>query len=218
MITGLLFAVALLGAQEKPTLVAKLELPKSEVDSFCGTSGAIEHERANFGVRYKGKVYYFCDKPALDAFLKDPDGFIPPPVPRQAPSVSMSALDGKMVTLNDYKGKVVLVDFWATWCKPCVENMPHLNKLQAEFAAKNFTVLGVSIDQEGAKKVAPFLAKHKLSYPIVLDNGKNPAWQAFRVKGVPAVYLVDANGTVVAQWGGGENNKDIEATVRNLLK
>ncbi|MGD8293561.1 MAG: TlpA disulfide reductase family protein, partial [Desulfobacterales bacterium] len=77
----------------------------------------------------------------------------------QAPDFSFPGLDDKKVSLGDHKGKIVLVNIWATWCPPCVEEMPSMEKLYQKFKGKNFEILAVSIDETGAKAVAPFMKK-----------------------------------------------------------
>lgn len=219
LITSLAAVVIALGwPQDNPTEIAKSELPKNAVVTFCGTDGATEVERPNFGFRYKGKAYYFCDKAAVEAFKKDPEGFLPLPVPRPAPKFTVKTLTGEEVTLESYKGKVVLVDFWATWCKPCIETMPEVQKLHEKYGRKGLAVAGISIDQDGEKKVKPFIEKRKFAYPILLDGGKSPAWQAFRVKGVPALFLIDRQGRIVKEWRGKPDKKEVDEAVAGLLE
>src|ERR1700676_2457486 len=96
-----------------------------------------------------------------------------------APEVTFKDLDGKGATLTQYKGKVVLVNFWATWCEPCYVEIPWLIEMQQKYEAKGFTVLGISMDEEGKSAVTPFLAKEPfnvkdkqfpINYPIVIGN------------------------------------------------
>src|SRR5260221_3070144 len=98
---------------------------------------------------------------------------------KPAPEVKFQDLDGNDVKLAKYKGSVVLVDFWATWCEPCYVEIPWLIEMQQKYAAKGFTVLGVSMDEDGKGAVVPFLAKERftvngqnlpMNYPIVLGN------------------------------------------------
>jgi thiol-disulfide isomerase/thioredoxin len=96
-----------------------------------------------------------------------------------APDVTLKDLDGKDVSLAQYKGKVVLVNFWATWCDPCRVEIPWLIEMQQKYSAKGFTVLGVAMDDEGRSVVAPFVqkerfdvkgAKSQMNYPILMGN------------------------------------------------
>src|SRR6202023_88905 len=95
------------------------------------------------------------------------------------PVVHFKDLDGKVTSLADYNGKVVLVNFWATWCDPCREEIPWLIEMQQKYSAKGFTVLGIAMDEEGAKVVNPFVSKERfdvngaqsqMNYPIVIGN------------------------------------------------
>ena len=96
--------------------------------------------------------------------------------------------------------------------------MPALQKLHDKYSAKGFSVVGISIDEEGAKKVKPFLAKRKFTYPILLDlDTKSPVWKAFGVHGVPALFLIDRNGQIVRQWTGKVNHKEVEKSVAELV-
>ena len=87
-----------------------------------------------------------------------------------APNFTFPDLDGKMVSLDDYKGKVVLLNIWATWCPPCVDEMPSMEKLHQALKGEAFEILAVSIDVLGAKEVIPFMKKHKLSFPALTDT------------------------------------------------
>src|SRR5229473_2275740 len=96
-----------------------------------------------------------------------------------APDVIFKDLDGKDATLTQYKGKVVLVNFWATWCEPCYIEIPWLIEMQQKYEAKGFTVLGISMDEDGKSAVVPFLAKERfnvngqklpMNYPVVIGS------------------------------------------------
>jgi thiol-disulfide isomerase/thioredoxin len=88
------------------------------------------------------------------------------------------------VSPSDFAGRVVLVDFWATWCDPCKEEIPDLVKLRDKLAPKGFELLGVSMDEEGAAAVKKFEAKQKISYPVLLNNGERPP-VGWTVPGLP---------------------------------
>jgi thiol-disulfide isomerase/thioredoxin len=126
--------------------------------------------------------------------------FLDPPVP--APSVGFAALEGDKVTLADFRGKVVLVNFWATWCAPCVREMPDLESLHLKFAEEGFAVLAVSEDRGAAPVVEPFLGELGLRHlPVFLDP-KGSLARAFEVPGLPTSYLIDRRGRVVARLVG----------------
>ena len=91
-----------------------------------------------------------------------------------------------------------------------------MQKLHDKYASKGLTVLGVSIDEEGKKKVRPFIAKRKFSYSILIDDQN--IWKAYNVKAIPALYLVDKDGQIVKQWTGKPDKKEVETAVSGLLK
>ena len=112
-----------------------------------------------------------------------------------APNFSLPGLDGKIVSLTDYKGKVVLLNIWATWCPPCVEEMPSMEKLYKELKGENFEILAVSIDASGARDVAPFMKKHKLSFPALL-NPKGTIKGLYGAVGIPESFIINKEGIV----------------------
>ena len=115
-----------------------------------------------------------------------------------APDFTFPGLDGKNTSLSDYKGKVVLVNIWATWCPPCVYEMPSMQKLYNEFNGKNFEILAVSIDAAGVDAVAPFMKKHKLSFPALMDP-KGTIKSMYRVTGIPESFIIDKQGVLVGK-------------------
>ena len=207
-------------AQDKPVAIAKKLLPKKAVCVTCSLNGeGHEEEKPAGGLMYKGKAYYFCNIAEVATFKADPEAYMPVILPRPAPESLGKMLDGTEVALKDYKDKVLLIDFWATWCSPCVKAMPEMQKLHNKLADKGFSAIGISIDEEGAKKVKPFQAKRKFTYPILLDTDKeSPVWKAFGVHGVPALFLVNRKGEIVQQWTGKINQKEVEKAVVELLE
>lgn len=194
------------------------KLPAKALCLICSQSGEGEEKPAG-AASYKGKTYYFCNNGEIERFLKDPEAYIPAPVPRPAPPFALKTLAGETVTLESpaLRGKLVLVDFWATWCAPCVKAMPELQKLHAKYALRgNFTVVGISLDEEGSQKVTPFLAKSKtkLTYPILLHG--ETIWKDWGVKSVPSVLLVK-DGQILKHWSGQVDIKEIETTLREKL-
>jgi peroxiredoxin len=115
---------------------------------------------------------------------------------RQDADFTLTDLQGKSWRLQDLRGKVVLVNFWATWCPPCRKEMPDLQALYDKFKDQGFIVLSIS-DEETAK-VAPFIAERKISYPVLLDPGRRVN-EAFAVEGIPKSFVYDRQGKLVAQ-------------------
>lgn len=115
---------------------------------------------------------------------------------RQNADFTLADLSGKSWHLHDLKGKVVLVNFWATWCPPCRKEMPDLQALYDKYKDQGFLVL--SISDEEAAKVSPFIAERKISYPVLLDPGRKVN-DAFIVEGIPKSFVYDRDGKLVAQ-------------------
>jgi len=115
---------------------------------------------------------------------------------RQSADFTLADLQRKVWHLQDLRGKVVLVNFWATWCPPCRKEMPDLDALYNKFKGQGFVVLAIS-DEEAAK-VSPFIAERKISYPVLLDPGRKVN-DAFIVEGIPKSFVYDRDGKMVAQ-------------------
>jgi thiol-disulfide isomerase/thioredoxin len=109
---------------------------------------------------------------------------------------TLSDLEGKSWTLRDLRGKVVLVNFWATWCPPCRKEMPDLDSLYKKFKDQGLVIL--AIDDEEVAKIKPYLAEHPVTYPILLDPGRK-ANEVFRIDGIPKSFVYDREGKLVAQ-------------------
>jgi peroxiredoxin len=115
---------------------------------------------------------------------------------RQNVDFALTDLQGKQWQLKDLRGKVVLVNFWATWCPPCRKEMPDLDTLFNKFKDQGFVVLAIS--DEDAAKVSPFIAERKITYPILLDPGRKVT-ESFKVEGIPKSFVYDRAGKLVAQ-------------------
>ena len=113
-----------------------------------------------------------------------------------APDFSFPDLNGKKVGLSDSKGKVVLINIWATWCPPCREEMPSMERLYKRFKAEGFEILAVSIDETGSRAVAPFVQKINLTFPVLLDP-KGKIQGLYMITGVPESFIVDRKGLLV---------------------
>ncbi len=142
-----------------------------------------------------------------------------------APDVIFKDLDGKDVPLTQYKGKVVLVDFWATWCDPCRVEIPWLIEMQQKYSAKGFTVLGVSMDEEGKSAVVPFLAKERfevngkklpMNYPIVLGND-DIADKFGGLIGYPTGFLISRDGKQIKKFIGLTSYEEIAKAIESQL-
>lgn len=120
-------------------------------------------------------------------------------------------LDGKTVALADFKGKVVLVDFWATWCAPCKAEIPELVDLHKEFGPRGFVVFGASMDEDSAA-VGPFLKAKGAEYPMILLGSEMPP-AGWTVPGLPTAYLVGRDGALLQRYFGSKNADQLRSDV-----
>jgi thiol-disulfide isomerase/thioredoxin len=182
------------------------------------TEGATEEEPVVAVRTHDGVEYGFCSDKCAKAFDADPAAYLPPTFPRESPRFTVTDLSGRAVSNDSLAGQVVLLDFWATWCVPCRKTMPELQALHDRYVKRGFTVLGVSIDEGGPDKVKKLVRSKKFTYPIAMDSETSPAWDAFRVKAIPAAFLLDRQGRIVAQWTGTPPaGKELESRLETLL-
>lgn len=140
-------------------------------------------------------------------------------VNRPAPDFTLPDLDGRTVSLSDYRGNVVVVNVWATWCPPCVDEMPSLEKLYREFKAESFAILAVSIDSAGVAAVAPFMKKHGLTFPALIDT-QATIRTSYRTTGVPETFIVNKKGILVRKIIGPQDwaAPEVLRFIRQLLQ
>ncbi len=131
-----------------------------------------------------------------DAFAENSSS----PVGRPAPEFKAFHLNGSVFHSTELRGEIVLLDFWAVWCPPCIEAIPKLNRLQKEFGSKNLKVLGIAVYSGTSGDVRRFMQEHKMEYMVVL--GDEEALEAFGVIGYPTYFLVDPEGKVRHQYVG----------------
>lgn len=151
----------------------------------------------------------------------DPAGLdvIKPKVRVQAPAFSLDSLDGGTDELMDYSGKVVLLNFWATWCIPCREEMPAMQRLWERYRDQGLVILAISVDRTKRKHVASFVNKQKLNYPILMDP-EGEVRNRYEVVGLPMSYLIGRDGKISGRVIGGANWDSSEAytLVEQLLQ
>jgi peroxiredoxin len=136
---------------------------------------------------------------------------------KPAPEFALKDADGKVVHLSDYRGKVVLLDFWATWCGPCKIEIPWFMEIERNNKDKGFAVLGVAMDDEGWEVVKPFLNDLKVNYRVVIGND-NTAQQYGGVDALPTTFLIDREGRIAAVHVGLTGKKEFIDGVEQLLQ
>ena len=127
--------------------------------------------------------------------------------PVNAPPFSLPSLDGRELTLSDYQGKYLLVNFWATWCGPCKVEMPSLELLYRKFKQRNFAMIAISNDIFGAQVVNPYIQAQNFTFPVGLDP-KLKVSNQFGVVSLPTTFLIDPQGKIIGVLNGAENWAD----------
>jgi peroxiredoxin len=134
---------------------------------------------------------------------------------KSAPELGLQDADGKQANLRDYRGKVVVVDFWATWCHGCLQEIPWFADFQRKYGDKGLSVIGVSLDAEGWKVVKPFIKKASVPYRIVLGNDSSA--QAYRITSMPDTFLIDQEGRIATTYVGMVDKNGLERNIQILL-
>ncbi len=128
-----------------------------------------------------------------------------------------SVPDKERIDIRDFRGKVVLINFWATWCPPCLKEMPSLVSLQDEYGPQGFSVIGISIDQSGPKVVANMMKKIGVNYPVIIGDGKLSR-DFGGVTGVPVSFLIDRSGNVLKRYTGFVSHKDFDEDIKVVIR
>jgi len=159
-----------------------------------------------------------AEQPPLKGLFKDNFTLLAPPVP--APQTAFKDSSGKALSLAAFKGRVVLLNFWATWCAPCVREMPTLDSLQARLGDQGLAVVAVSEDTGGLAVVSPFFKQYRLGNLEIYLDPTGDLSRSFGLKGLPTTLLIDAEGHVVgglegpAEW----DSPDARSLIHYYLK
>lgn len=145
-----------------------------------------------------------------------PDVLTPEGQRKEAPNFTLTDTTGQPLTLSAYKGKVVLLDFWATWCGGCKVEIPWYVKFDRKYRDKGLAVIGVSMDAEGMKIVRPFLAQRKIEYPVVIGN--DGLAKQYNLTSMPMTLLIDRDGKIALSHTGIVDKDNFESHIRALLR
>lgn len=185
------------------------------VCAVCGPREGAGFEPVKATATYKGKQYFFCSTKCKVEFLKNPDEFLVTDAGKPAPPFRLKTFEGRDVSLADFQGKVVLLDFWATFCPPCVQALPELQALHTKHAARGFAVVGVTVDDRAAL-VRKATSRAKVAYPILQATPE--VWNAYKVTALPSLILVGRDGKIVKRYGGEADKAAMLADIENALR
>ena len=160
---------------------------------------------------------------AAPAIAEDPVAalqLIRPRPPKDAPDFELRTPDDRLLRLSDFKGKVVFLNFWATWCEPCREEMPSMERLHRAYKDRGLVVLAVSTDSQGANVVKPFIKQFGLTFPVALDPKMTVATGAYQVWALPSTIIIDRQGkrALFANGARAWDGKPAHALFESLLK
>jgi len=136
---------------------------------------------------------------------------------RKAPDFNLTGIDAKPVTISRFKGKVVLLDFWATWCPPCREEIPGLVELQKRYGKQGLVVIGLSLDQGGRNEVVDFAKQMKINYSVALAT-EDVVRKYGGVSAIPTTFLINRRGEIVKHYVGYQQRAVFETDIKTALK
>ena len=134
-----------------------------------------------------------------------------------APNFKVVSTTGQSISQDNYRGHVLILDFFATWCQPCRKSIPHLVELNRKYGKQGLQILGLSLDDDGEQAVRSFADVYKVNYPLALAG--EPTTIAFGIRSVPIMYLIDKKGTVVEVYRGfsDDSARSVEQVIKRLL-
>ena len=135
---------------------------------------------------------------------------------KAAPDFSFTAANGSVIKLSDYKGKVVLLNFWATWCGPCKVEIPWFIEFEKTYKDRGFATLGISMDEDGWKAVKPFVSQKAINYPIMIGDDRVAGLYG-GIDSLPSTFLIDREGRIASTHLGLVRKQDYEAEIQGLI-
>jgi len=146
---------------------------------------------------------FFFSSPSFSSEIRSDDLFLkvgiqPVKGSKKAPNFRLEDLRGKKVELKHFEGKVVFLNFWATWCGPCKDEMPSMEALYSQFKERGFVFLAISVDYAGLKPVKKFIEKYRYTFPVLIDP-ECKTLDLFGIKGIPTTLLIDKKGLILGK-------------------
>jgi cytochrome c biogenesis protein CcmG/thiol:disulfide interchange protein DsbE len=135
---------------------------------------------------------------------------------KDAPAFALSNAAGREIRLDDYRGEVVVLNFWATWCHGCKQELPWFVRFEKQYGSRGLTVIGASTDADGWKSVTPYLKKKPLNYPVVIADEKLTS--AYGLGAMPMTVLIDRQGRVAASYAGVVDRSACDKAIQSLLR
>jgi len=157
-------------------------------------------------------VFYIVNTNSLQSDFST----VPVRVNFPAPELTLTDTQGATHALADYRGKVVLVNLWATWCPPCKQEMPTLQTFYNKYVDRGFTIIAIN-DGDPAPDVLQFVKEYELTFPVWLDPTYNATEHAFKTLNLPSSYVIDRNGIVRLMWVGGISKKMLDQYVPSII-
>jgi cytochrome c biogenesis protein CcmG/thiol:disulfide interchange protein DsbE len=216
--------------------VAQLELYCAQLSAGVGPLGAsvmavpvtgistMKPRRKMLGLTIAGAGLVLAGV-ALWSLLADDDALargvdfsaVPAAVSFEAPSLTLPDLDGREHSLADYRGTVVLVNLWATWCPPCTAEMPILQRFYDQYREQGFVVIAIN-DGDPAAQVRSFVAEYGLTFPVWLDRAYDATERGFKTSSLPSSYVIDRTGQVRLAWFGAIKKQSLESAVAPIIR
>ncbi len=184
------------------------------VCAVCGPREGAGVEPVKATATYKGRHLFFCSVKCKVDFLRNPEAFLVTDEGTAAPRFTLDGIDGDPVSLERFRGQVVLLDFWATFCAPCVAALPELQGLHTRYVHRGFSVVGVTVEDR-AELVRKATVAAGVSYPILA--GTPQVWNAYKVTALPAMILVGRDGRIVRRYGGEADKAAMIAAIEGAL-
>lgn len=136
--------------------------------------------------------------------------------PKKAPGFSLPDLEGRTIRLSDYDGRVVMLNFFATWCPPCGKEIPDFIEMVDTMDSEKFIIIGISVERGGSAEVKRFAAEKKINYPVLIDDGVVSSAYG-PIYSIPTTFVIDKNGNIAQKIVGSRAKKEFEKIIEPLL-